>query len=116
MEMEQLNKVQLLGIVGRCDVSTVADRTMARISLATNHAYKDRNGDAVIETIWHNLVAFEGPRCRGVGDLSRGDWLRVEGRLRYASFTDGEGNTLLRPEVLVQKLERVREAACERTN
>lgn len=50
MFTEQLNKVELLGTVGSISVNTVGGTKMARLSLATNYGYRDREGNAVIET------------------------------------------------------------------
>ncbi len=58
--MEQLNKVELRGIVGSVRVQSVADTKVANFSVATNNAFKSQAGAIVIETTWHNVVAWEG--------------------------------------------------------
>ena len=53
--MEQLNSVTLRGIIGNARIQTIGDTEMARFSVATDHAYKNRSGEAVIETFcYHN--------------------------------------------------------------
>lgn len=52
--MEQLNKIELRGVVGGVRFQTYEDNMMARINLATNYAYKDREGTAVIDTSCYN--------------------------------------------------------------
>ena len=48
--MEQLNKLELRGNVGFSRVQVFNSRKVARFSVATNYAYKDRDGMPVIET------------------------------------------------------------------
>ena len=71
--MEQLNRIELKGIVGNVRIQTFDESRMARIGLATNYAYKDRDGAAVIDTSWHNIIA--------VPELYRGG-RRRQGRYR----------------------------------
>ena len=48
--MEQLNSVTLRGIIGSVRVQDIQDRKVANFSVATNFAFKNSNGEAVIET------------------------------------------------------------------
>ena len=48
--MEQLNKIELRGIIGSVYVKDFVNTKAANFSVATNHCYKDREGNAVIET------------------------------------------------------------------
>lgn len=50
MELECINRVELRGIVGTSRVTEVGDRNIINFSLATNYAYRDREGYPVIET------------------------------------------------------------------
>ena len=52
--MEQLNSVTLRGIIGNARIQTIGDTEMARFSVATDHAFKNRSGEAVIETTCYN--------------------------------------------------------------
>ena len=56
--MEQLNRIELRGNVGNIKLQTVGDKLAARFTVATNYAYKDKDGSAVIETTWHNINAW----------------------------------------------------------
>ena len=47
--MEQLNSVILSGIIGNACFNDTGATEMARFSVATDHAYKNRSGEAVIE-------------------------------------------------------------------
>lgn len=90
--MVQLNRVELTGIVGSVRIQSYGDNKMARVGLATNYAYKDRDGAIVLETTWHNVVLWEGKGICDLSQLTKGTPLRVSGRLRNQEYTDQEGN------------------------
>lgn len=58
--MEQLNRIEIRGNVGNVNILKVGDARVAHFSVATNFAYKGRNGEPNIETTWHNVTAWEG--------------------------------------------------------
>ena len=89
--MEQLNRVELRGIVGSVRIQTYDESKMARIGLATNFAYKDREGTAVIDTSWHNVIAWEGRGIQGLDKIGKGTKLHVLGRIRYQNYTGVDG-------------------------
>ena len=61
-----VNKAILVGNVGRDpEVQYVSDNVpVARFTLATSETYKDKNGEKVTNTEWHNIVVW-----RGVGQV-----------------------------------------------
>lgn len=89
--MEQLNRIELRGSVGFVRQQVVNGRMVAHLSVATNYVYKDRNGDPVIETTWHNVSAWEGKACPNLGKIEKGCKVYVQGRLRGQRYTDSEG-------------------------
>ena len=102
--MEQLNKIELRGVVGSVRLQTYEDSRMARINLATNYAYKDREGTAVIDTTWHNVVAWEGRHIQGLERINKGTKLYVCGRLRYQKYTGVDGVDRIATDVLANRL------------
>ena len=89
--MEQLNKVELIGTVGTIRMTEVGEASSARLSLATNYAYRSKDGAAVIETTWHNVTAWEGKSFTNLAKFEKGCKVEVEGRLRGQRYTDSEG-------------------------
>lgn len=79
--IEQLNRVMLRGIVGSIRISEVGDTRILRITVATNRAYKAKDGTAVIETTWHMVTAFPGPDIADFDTLSKADKVEVTGRI-----------------------------------
>ncbi|MCR4860518.1 MAG: single-stranded DNA-binding protein [Bacteroidales bacterium] len=102
--MEQLNKTELRGVVGSVRVQTYEDNRMARITLATNYAYKDREGSAVIDTSWHNVIAWEGRNIQGLDRIAKGTKLYVVGRLRYQKYTGTDGVERNATEILANRI------------
>lgn len=103
--MEQLNKVELRGIVGSVRTQKINEVTMARFCVATNYAYKDREGYAVIDTSWHNVIAWEGRNLQNLEKLSKGAKVHLFGRLRYQTYTGVDGVDRTSTDILVSKLE-----------
>ena len=100
--MEQLNKVELIGVVGTIKVQTVQG-----VQMATNYAYKDKDGTPVIETTWHNITAWEGRNMPDFSEIQRGTNLKVIGRLRYERYTTPEGHEVAHTDVIASKIEIV---------
>lgn len=80
--MEQINRVELRGIVGISNTQMAGGRRVTRFSLATNRAYKDAMGEPKIETTWHNVSAWDGKDIPDPGLIQKGAKLRVCGRIR----------------------------------
>lgn len=93
--MEFINEVTLQGIIGNIHVDTFNGVKMARMSLATNTAYTSKDGTMVVDTQWHNVVAWEDPDkadgIAGVDVLRKGDKIRITGTIKYNRYTDADG-------------------------
>ena len=89
-KMENLNRVELRGVVGNVKVQTVSDNRVYRFTLATSRAYKDKNGTAVIETTWHQVVAWENDNMPDLSQIEKGSKLYVSGRIRNQKYLNSE--------------------------
>lgn len=105
--MEFLNKVELRGIVGNIRVQEYGDSKLARIAVATNYAYKDRDGGVVLDTSWHNVIAWEGRNIQCLNQIQKGTPVCVEGRIRYQKYTDFQGVEHDTTEIIASKVEIV---------
>ena len=92
--MASVNKVILLGHVGKDpDIRGFENgRSVANFTLATNESYKNRDGDWVERTEWHNIVMWTPLAERVEKDVRKGTFLYVEGRIQTRSYDDKEGN------------------------
>ena len=89
--MEQLNKVELIGTVGSVYVKEFGTAKVANFSVATNYCYKSSQGEPVIETTWHRVIAWDSPDNADAFRLSKGDQVHVIGRLRIQRYTGADG-------------------------
>lgn len=102
--MEQLNRVELRGNVGNVRTMVAAGKKMSRFTLATNHAYKDKNGTPVIETTWHTVVVWEGKGVCDLDKLEKGCRAYVCGRIRCQKFVGQDDIERTSYDVLASKL------------
>ena len=106
--IEQMNRIELIGVVGRdARIANVGETAVASFALATNYAYKDRSGNAVIETTWHSVKAWKGHKMPALEDIKKGTWLHVKGRMRNVKYTDQQGIEHSSFEVLAGEMEIV---------
>lgn len=107
MEYSQnINRVELQGIVGTSKVICIGDKKAVRFSLATNYAYKDKEGYPVIETTWHSCSAW-AEKEDDFTKYRKGTPLHIEGRIRNIRYTDASGCERTTLEVVATKIERV---------
>lgn len=101
-----LNKVTLIGNVGNDPEirATSSGSRVAKVSLATNRTFQDRNGQQQERTEWHRLTFFG--RLADIVEqwVNKGDQLYVEGRIEYSQTTDDSGNTRYWTDIVVQEM------------
>lgn len=88
-----VNKVILVGhLGGDPEVRHLdGDKVVATFSLATKEAYKDRNGNRVETTEWHDLEVWDGQARIAEQYLKKGTPLYVEGKIKTDSWKDEQG-------------------------
>lgn len=102
--MEQLNKIELRGNVGNIRVQAVGENEVANFSLATNFAYKSKDGTPVIETTWHNITAWSGKGMPDFRKIQKGSCVYVTGRVRAQKFNGVDGTEKQFFEVLANRV------------
>lgn len=100
------NSVRLMGCLGnQPEIKTVGkDKKLARMSLATNEAYKNDKGERVEETQWHNLVLWDKNATIAENYLKKGSEVIVEGKLTTRSYTDKDGVKRYVTEIVVSEI------------
>jgi single-strand DNA-binding protein len=104
-----INKVILLGKLGKDpEVRTISSgKKVANFSLATNETRKDKNGDKITETEWHNIVVW-GTAAETVEKyLKKGSQIFIEGKIKYKSYDDKDGNKKYITEIQSEKFQFV---------
>ena len=89
-----VNKVILLGNLGKDPEVRHLDtgRAVANFSLATSEVYKNRNGDKVTNTEWHNIVLWTPLAEVAEKFLKKGSQVYIEGKIATRSYDDKDGN------------------------
>jgi single-strand DNA-binding protein len=106
--MEQLNKVELRGIVGNIRIQQVNNTRVARMLVATDYIYENRQGEKVCETTWHSVNVWEEKSSVPLDKIQRGDGvLYIQGRLRNTRYTDAHGVERMLTEIVGNKLEKL---------
>jgi single-strand DNA-binding protein len=104
--MAGINKVILVGNLGKDPETRTLEsgRKVSSFSLATTETYKDKNGERVDQTEWHNIV-FWGPIADVIEKyLKKGSQIYVEGKIRSRSYEDKEGVKKYITEILGEKM------------
>ncbi len=101
--MDLRNNVQLIGNLGTTpEIKELANGgKVARITLATNESYKNKKGETIKETQWHNLVAWNNQAIIAEKYLEKGKEVCISGKLNNRSYQDSEGITRYITEVVV---------------
>jgi single-strand DNA-binding protein len=102
-----VNSVRLMGNLGKApEVKTFSNGgKIASCRLATSHIHKDKDGNRVEETDWHNIV-IKGKLAEVAEKyLSKGSKIAVEGSLRNRKYTDSAGADKFITEVIVNDIQ-----------
>ena len=104
-----MNKVMLIGNVGQEPEVRYfeADQAIARVRLATTErGYVLQNGTQVPDrTDWHNVLLWR--RLAEIVEkyVHKGDKLYIEGRLRYSTYDDKQGQRKYVTEIWADNME-----------
>jgi len=100
------NSVRLTGFLGsNPEVKTFANnRSLARVSIATNERYRNGQGEWVTDTQWHNLVFWGRQAVFAQKSLTKGSEIAIEGKLVNRQYVDSEGVTRYVTEINVNEV------------
>lgn len=99
------NKVQLIGNLGSDPeiVKLESGRKLAKFSMATNENYKNKQGERVTDTQWHNIVAWGKTAEIAEKYLEKGKEVLVSGKLTTRNYESQEGQKRYVTEVLANE-------------
>lgn len=102
-----INKVILVGRVGKDTEVRHLDnnQSVGRFTLATNETYKNKNGEKVTNTEWHNLVVWRAQAEFAGKYVKKGTMVYVEGKIRNRSWDDKDGNKRYTTEIDVETIQ-----------
>ena len=88
-----LNKILIIGNVGGVpQIRTVGDQKVAQFSVATTEKRKDKTGNVISETEWHNVTFWGKTAEIAEKYVQKGTQVYVEGRIKTEKYTDKNGN------------------------
>ena len=89
-----VNKVILVGNVGKDPETRYLDESTAitKFPMATSETYKNKAGERVSTTEWHNVVLWRGLAQVAEKYVKKGTQIYIEGRIKTRSYDDAEGN------------------------
>ncbi|MEA3446201.1 MAG: single-stranded DNA-binding protein [Bacteroidota bacterium] len=102
-----LNKVMLIGNVGRDPEVRYFDSGVAKakFSLATTEVYKNKEGQRVDQTEWHNITLWRKLAEIVEKYVKKGDKLYIEGKIRTSSYEDKDGNKKFFTEIVADNMQ-----------
>lgn len=104
--MAGVNKVILVGNLGKDPEVRHLDngRAVANFSLATSENYKNKQGERVTNTEWHNIVLWTPLAEIAERFLKKGGQVYIEGKLTTRSWDDQDGNKRYTTEVVGREM------------
>ena len=102
--MSGVNKVILIGNLGKDPElrNFEGGNVVANFTVATSEVYRDKTGNKMEHTEWHNIAVW-GKLAEIAGKLLRkGSKVYIEGRLKNRSWEDREGNKRYITEVVAE--------------
>ncbi len=86
--MAGVNRVLLIGNLGKDPEVITFDNGVKKASfpLATSESYKNKEGNRVDQTEWHNIVMWRGLAEICEKYLHKGDQIFIEGKIRTRSY------------------------------
>ncbi|WP_075343712.1 single-stranded DNA-binding protein [Tenacibaculum agarivorans] len=100
------NKVQLIGHLGNKPeiIDLDSGKKLAKFSIATNETYRNKLGEKVTDTQWHNVVAWNKTAEIVENYLDKGNEVMVEGKLTTRTYETKEGEKRYITEVVCNEL------------
>lgn len=92
--MSGVNKVILVGNLGRDPELKYLEGNIARLSfsLATTEIHKDKSGNRIDHTEWHNVVLWRNLAENAQKLLKKGTQVYIEGKLQTRQWSDKDGH------------------------
>ena len=100
------NKVQLIGNLGNDPeiINLESGSMLAKFSIATNESYKNKAGEKITDTQWHNVVAWGQTAKLVESYLTKGKEVAIEGKLTSRSYDTKEGEKRYVTEVVCNEI------------
>lgn len=100
------NKVQLIGNLGNDPeiITLESGKKLAKFSVATNESYKNKDGEKIADTQWHNVIAWGKTADIIETYITKGKEVAIEGKLTSRSYETKEGEKRYITEVVCSEI------------
>jgi single-strand DNA-binding protein len=107
VEIVMLNKVQIIGRLGRDPELRYSQSgsPVCTLSVATDEGYTDRDGKKVDRTEWHRVVLYSKAAENCNQFLKKGSLVYVEGSLQTRKWQDQQGQDRFSTEIKAQRVQ-----------
>ncbi|HAD34638.1 MAG TPA: single-stranded DNA-binding protein [Chitinophagaceae bacterium] len=104
--MRGVNHVFLIGNLGKDPEIQYIEGNIpvAKFPLATTESYKDKKGNTIPQTEWHNIVLWRGLAELAAKYLHKGSLVHIEGSLRTRSWEDKDKVRRFMTEIIATNL------------
>ena len=104
--MRGVNHVFLIGNLGKDPEIQYIEGNIpvAKFPLATTESYKDKKGNTIPQTEWHNIVLWRGLAELAAKYLHKGSLVHIEGSLRTRSWEDKDKIRRFMTEIIATNL------------
>ncbi|MFA4851704.1 MAG: single-stranded DNA-binding protein [Bacteroidales bacterium] len=105
--MKTINKVELNGFIGIApEVKTLKNGSkVAHFTLATDEAYKNKEGEWVKNTTWHRVTLWNKAADKAADLLKRGTRVALTGKIVNREYIGKDGNKRNIFEILANSFE-----------
>jgi single-strand DNA-binding protein len=110
--MAGVNKVILVGNLGKDPEVRRLEGGVARVSfsLATTEYYKDKEGNRIEQTEWHNIVMWRAIAESAERILKKGYTIYLEGKLQTRRWQDKDGQQRTTTEIVAETFQLIRKS------
>lgn len=99
------NQVQLIGNLGtEVETKNLENGQVSNFSMATSEKYKNKKGEVVEDTQWHNIVLWNKTSELAEKYLKKGDKVGISGKLVTRTWDDKDGNKRYTTEVVANSI------------
>jgi len=104
--MASVNKVILIGNLGKDPEVRHLEGGVTKVSfpLATSETYKDKSGNKIEHTEWHNIILWRGLAEVAEKFLKKGNPVYIEGKIKTRTWEDKEGNKRYSVEIIADNM------------
>jgi len=101
-----LNMTQIIGHLGRDpEVRYTPEGTaVAKLAVATNETWKDKDGEKQERTEWHRVVLFDKKAEIAAEYLKKGSLVYLQGRLQTRKWQGDDGQDRYTTEIVAERM------------